>query len=101
VRPSSLFISSNFLTLKIAHIEAFANCDLARLDLVELQDLRYSCPESVLTSKAVDERSLIFAVGLIVTELILGKPLLTANTKINYIYELCKLFPEERIDEGQ
>jgi ferredoxin-fold anticodon binding domain-containing protein len=66
VRPSSLFISSNLLTLKIAHIEAFANSDLSKLDLVELQDLRYSCPESVLTSKGVDERSLIFAVGLII-----------------------------------
>jgi hypothetical protein len=52
----------------------------------------------VLTSKGIDERSMIFAVGLMISELILGKPLLTANTKINYIYEMCKLFPEERIE---
>lgn len=44
---------------------------------------------------------MIFAVGLIISELILGKPLLTANTKINYIYEMCKLFPEERIEQDQ
>ncbi len=34
LRPSSIFVSSNFLTLKIAHIEAFANTDLTKLDLV-------------------------------------------------------------------
>lgn len=78
----------------MAHIEAFANRDLSKLDLVELQDLRYSSPESVLTSKDIDERSMVFATGLIIAELILGKPLLTSNTKINYIFELCKLFPE-------
>lgn len=44
---------------------------------------------------------MVFAVGLIISELILGKPLLTANTKINYIYEMCKLFPEERIEQDQ
>jgi hypothetical protein len=61
--------------------------------------MRYSSPESVLTSKDIDERSMIFAVGLIISELILGKPLLTSNTKMNYIYEMCKLFPEETIDQ--
>jgi hypothetical protein len=64
---------------------------------VELQDLRYSSPEVVLTSKEPDERSTIFGVGLLITELILGRPLLTANTKMNYMYELCKLFPEEQV----
>lgn len=54
IRPSALFVNSNYLTLKIAHIEAFANRDLSKLDLVELQDLRYSSPESVLTSKGID-----------------------------------------------
>ena len=34
IRPSSLFISSNFLTIKMAHLEAFANKDLTKLDLV-------------------------------------------------------------------
>ncbi len=34
LRPSSIFISSNLMTLKIAHIEAFANTDLTKLDLV-------------------------------------------------------------------
>lgn len=101
LRPSSLFVSSNFLTVKIAHLEAFASRDLTKLDLVELQDLRYSSPETVLTSKDIDERSLVFAAGLLISELILGKPLLTANTKMNYIYELCKLFPEESIGEGE
>jgi hypothetical protein len=41
---------------------------------------------------------MIFAVGLLISELILGKPLLSANTKMNYIYEMCKLFPEESIE---
>ena len=54
IRPSSLFVSSNFLTIKMAHLEAFAPRDLSKLDLVELQDLRYSSPESVLTSKDID-----------------------------------------------
>jgi hypothetical protein len=44
---------------------------------------------------------MVFAAGLIIAELILGKPLLTSNTKINYIFELCKLFPEERLDQEQ
>ena len=101
LRPSSLFVTSNFLTVKVAHLEAFASRDLTKLDLVELQDLRYSSPESVLTSKDIDERSLMFAAGLLISELILGRPLLTANTKMNYIYELCKLFPEESIAEGE
>ena len=79
----------------------FQGRDLTKLDLVELQDLRYSSPESVLTSKDIDERSLVFAAGLLISELILGRPLLTANTKMNYIYELCKLFPEESIAEGE
>ena len=85
----------------MAHLEAFAHRDLSKLDLVELQDLRYSSPESVLTSKDIDERSMIFAAGLIISELILGKPLLTANTKINYIFELTKLFPEEKLEGGE
>lgn len=97
IRPSALFISNNFLTIKMAHIEAYANRDLSKLDLVELQDLRYSSPESVLTSKEIDERSMVFAAGLIIAELILGKPLLSSNTKMNYIFELCSLFPEEKI----
>jgi hypothetical protein len=101
LRPTSLFVTSNFLTVKIAHLEAFANRDLTKLDLVELQDLRYSSPETVLTSKDIDERSLVFAAGLLISELILGRPLLTANTKMNYIYEMCKLFPEESIAEGE
>ena len=101
LRPTSLFVSSNFLTVKVAHLEAFASRDLTKLDLVELQDLRYSSPETVLTSKDIDERSLVFAAGLMISELILGRPLLTANTKINYIYEMCKLFPEESIAEGE
>jgi len=54
IRPSSLFISDNLLALKIAHIEAFASRDLTKLELVELQDLRYSCPEAVMTSKDPD-----------------------------------------------
>lgn len=79
--------------MKIAHLDVYNNRDLTKLDLVELQDLRYSVPEVVLTSKDIDERSMVFAIGLIISELILGKPLLNGNTKINYIYEMCKLFP--------
>jgi hypothetical protein len=44
---------------------------------------------------------MIFAVGLLISELILGKPLLSANTKMNYIYEMCKLFPEEAIEQQE
>ena len=73
--------------MKIAHLDAYNGRDLTKLDLVELQDLRYSVPEVVLTSKDIDERSMVFAIGLIISELILGKPLLNGNTKINYIYE--------------
>ena len=65
IRPSALFISSNYHSIRMAHIEAFANRDLSKLDLVELQDLRYSVPESVLTSKDIDERSLVFEAGLL------------------------------------
>jgi len=72
--------------MKIAHLDAYNNRDLTKLDLIELQDLRYSVPEVVLTSKDIDERSMVFAIGLIISELILGKPLLSSNTKINYIY---------------
>jgi hypothetical protein len=44
---------------------------------------------------------MVFAAGLIIAELILGKPLLSSNTKINYIFELTKLFPEEKLDQEQ
>ena len=54
-------------------------------------------PEQILTSKEIDERSLIFNTGLIICDLILGKSLITANTKMHYIYEICRLFPEENI----
>jgi hypothetical protein len=40
--------------MKIAHLDAFNHKDLTKLDLVELQDLRYSVPEVVLTSKDID-----------------------------------------------
>lgn len=36
--------------LKLGHLETNVK-DISRLDLVELQDLRYLSPEQVLTSK--------------------------------------------------
>lgn len=52
--------------MKVAHIEAFAVRDLSKLDLAELQDLRYTSPEVVLTSKEPDERSTIFGAALLI-----------------------------------
>jgi hypothetical protein len=37
---------------------------------------------------------MVFGIGLLISELILGRPLLSANTKMNYMFELCRLFPE-------
>lgn len=71
---------------------------MTQLDLAELQDLKYMSPEQVFTSRPIDERSTIFCVGLLIAELFIGQPLLRANTKINYMYELCQLFPDEKIE---
>lgn len=50
IRPVHLFVDENFNTIKLAHLEV-VNKDITKLDLVELQDLRYLSPEQVLTSK--------------------------------------------------
>ena len=50
LRPLALFTPHNYLTLKLAHLELYPANDLTKLDLTELQDLRYSPPEVVLTS---------------------------------------------------
>ena len=49
-KPVHLFVDENFNTIKLAHLEV-VNKDITKLDLVELQDLRYLSPEQVLTSK--------------------------------------------------
>lgn len=67
IRPSALFVNENYHLIKIAHLDAYNQRDLAKLDLVELQDLRYSVPEVVLTSRDIDERSMVFGVGLIIS----------------------------------
>ena len=99
IRPSHLFLAANKNNLKLYHFETFSEKDLTELDLTELQDMRYLAPEEVLTKKAYDERSLIFSVGLIISELILGQPLLTAKNKLEYIYQLTNLFPNDRVDK--
>ena len=85
MRPVHLFLDHNYTSIKLAHLETMPK-DLSKLDLVELQDLRYLSPEQVLTTKEIDERSLVFNAGLIICDLILGKSLITANTKMNYMY---------------
>lgn len=92
IRPVHLFTDSGYNTLKLAHLETIPK-DLSKLDLVELQDLRYMSPEQVLTTREIDERSLVFSAGLLICDLVLGKSLINAKTKMNYMYELCRLFP--------
>jgi hypothetical protein len=92
-------LNNNCSSPKLIHLDISTQKDLSKLDLIELQDMKYLSPESILTSNPIDERSMIFCIGLIICELIMGKSLITANTKMNYMYELCKLFPEEKIEK--
>ena len=39
----------------------------------------------------------MFNIGLIICDLIQGKSLITANTKMQYIFEMTRLFPEEQL----
>ena len=50
IRPVHLFLDNNFNSIRMAHLETQPK-DLSKLDLVELQDLRYLSPEQVLTTK--------------------------------------------------
>jgi hypothetical protein len=67
--------------------------------MTELQDMRYIAPEEVLTKKGCNEKSLIFSIGLIICEVILGEPLINAKNKLEYIYQLTHLFPNDRVDK--
>lgn len=40
---------------------------------------------------------MVFNIGLIICDLIQGKSLITAHTKMQYIFEMTRLFPEERL----
>lgn len=66
IRPSHLFLTNNKNSLKLYHFETLSEKDLTELDLTELQDLRYVAPEEVLSKKACREKSLVFAVALII-----------------------------------
>jgi serine/threonine protein kinase len=70
---------------------------------VEPPDYKYFAPEMTLNSKVeeVPEEASVFALGCIICELLLGKPLISAKNKLDYMYIVCGLYPKQKLDGQQ
>ena len=43
----------------------------------------------------------MFSIGCILCELLLGKPLIQAKNKLDYMYIVCGLYPKQKMDGQQ
>lgn len=96
LRPEFFFVNKKRVKLAyvISHDETSSE--------VEPPDYKYFAPEMTLNSNAEEvlEESSVFALGCIICELLLGKPLIQAKNKLDYMYIICGLYPKQKIDSA-
>lgn len=94
LRPDFFFVNKK--RVKLVHILSLGDQDTNGLDLQ--QDYKYFAPEVNLSNKIENpEISIVFTLGCIICELLIGKPLIPAKSKIDYMYIVCGLWPKQNI----
>jgi len=96
LRPEFFFVNKKRVKLAyiISHDENSSE--------VDPPDYRYFAPETTLNgSGEVAEVSSVFSLGCIICELLLGKPLIPAKNKLDYMYIVCRLYPKQKLDGQQ